>query len=94
MPATLSRSLLLSFALAFAGPALAQSSEKDPQATPKQGTTKSTAIKPSATPKRLDFVPSTNVKPTATRQTTPTAPAPAQPPAKYDWHCDGESSDA
>jgi len=95
MPATtLSRSLLLSFALAFAGPALAQSSEKDPQATPKQGTAKSSSTKPGATPKRLDFVPSPNVKPTATRQTAPTAPAPAQPPAKYDWHCDGETSDA
>jgi hypothetical protein len=94
MSATLSRALLLSFALAFAGPALAQSSEKDPQATPKQGTGKSAATKPAAAPKRLDFVPSTNVKPTATRQTTPTAPAPAQPPAKHDWHCDGEQSDA
>ena len=91
MSATLSRSLLLSFALAIAGPALAQSSEKDPQATPKPSTAKSSATKPSAAPKRLDFAPSTNVKPTAT---TPTAPAPAQPPARYDWHCDGEASDA
>jgi len=85
---------LLGVARAFAGPALAQSSEKDPQATPKQGTAKSSSTQPAATPKRLDFVPSTNVKPTATRQTAPTAPAPAQPPAKYDWHCDGETSDA
>ena len=95
MPAALSRSLLLSFAIAVTGPALAQSSDKDPQATPKQGTAKSTATKPSAAPKRLDFVPSTNVKPATTRQTTPAAPTPSQPPAKYDWHgCEGDSTDA
>ena len=91
----LSRSLLLSFAIAVAGPVLAQTSDKDPQAAPKQGSAKSSATKPAAAPKRLDFVPSTNVKPTATRQTTPTATTPAQPPAKYDWHgCDGDSADA
>jgi len=94
MPATLSRSLLLSFAIATAGPALAQSSDKDPQATPKQGTAKSSATKPAAAPKRLDFVPSTNVKPTTTRQTTTNPPTPAPPPAKHDWHCDGEASEA
>ena len=94
MPAALSRSLLLSFAVAVAGPALAHSSAKDPQATPKQSTAKSSASKPAA-PKRLDFVPSTNVKPATTRQTTPTAPTPAQPPARYDWHgCEGDSADA
>jgi hypothetical protein len=94
MPATLSRSLLLSFALALAGPALAQTSDKDPQATPK-ATGKSSASKPSAAPKRLDFVPSTSVKPATTRQTTPTAPTPAQPPGKMDWHgCEGDSADA
>jgi len=93
MPATLSRSLLLSFAIATAGPALAQSSDKDPQATPK-GTAKSSATKPAAAPKRLDFVPSTNVKPTTTRQTTTSPPTPAPPPAKHDWHCDGEASEA
>jgi len=92
MPATLSRSLLLSFALAVAGPALAQSSDKDSQAAPKQGTAKSSA-KPAAAPKRLDFVPSTNVKPASTRP-TPSTPTPAQPPAKHDWHCDGDTSEA
>lgn len=92
MSAALSRSLLLSFALAVAGPALAQSSDKDPQATPK-ASAKSSATKPAAAPKRLDFVPGTNVKPTATRQTAPAAPA--EPAAKHEWHgCDGEASDA
>jgi hypothetical protein len=94
MPArTLSRPLLLSFALALAGPAIAQSSDKEPQTAPKQGTAKSSATKPAAASKRLDFVPSSNVKPTTTRPTTP-AQTPAQPPAKHDWHCDGESVDA
>ena len=94
MPAALSRSLLLSLAIAVAGPVLAQSSDKDPQATPKQSTGKSSASK-SAAPKRLDFVPSTNVKPATTRQTTPAAPSQSQPPARYEWHgCEGDSSDA
>jgi len=95
MPArTLSRPLLLSFALALAGPAIAQSSDKEPQTAPKQGTAKSSATKPAAASKRLDFVPSSNVKPTTTRQPTTPAQTPAQPPAKHDWHCDGESVDA
>ena len=94
MPArTLSRPLLLSFAVALAGPALAQTGDKDPQTTPKQGTSKSATTKPAAA-KRLDFVPSSNVKPTTTRPATP-AQAPAQPPGKHDWHgCDSESADA
>jgi len=93
MPAcTLSRPLLLSFVLALAAPAIAQS-DKDPQATPKQGSAKSSAIRPAAAAKRLDVVPSSSVKPTTTRPATP-AQTPAPPPAQHDWHCDSESADA
>ena len=84
---TLTRTLLVSAALAVASSAMAQATDKDPStSTPsKQTTTKSPAAKPAAT-KRLDFAPSSNIKETATRPAAPGANA--QTPAKEGWHCD------
>src|SRR6478672_2958548 len=80
---TLTRTLLVSAALAVASSAMAQATDKDRStSTPsKQSTTKSSAAKPAAT-KRLDFTPSSDLKETATR---PAAPG-AQAPAKEGWH--------
>jgi len=82
---TLTRTLLVSAALAVASSAMAQTADKDRSTgtTSKQSTTKSTAAKPAAA-KRLDFSPSSDLKATTTR---PTAPA-AQTPAQEGWHCD------
>ena len=83
---TLTRTLLVSAALAVASSAMAQATDKEgsTSATSKQSTTKS-AAKPAAT-KRLDFAPSGSVKETATRPAAPGANA--QTPAKDGWHCD------
>ena len=84
---TLTRTLLLSAALAVASSAMAQDTDKDrsTSATPKQSTAKSSVAKPAAT-KRLDFSPSSNIKETATRPAAPGANA--QTPGKEGWHCD------
>ena len=85
------RPLLVAVALFVAGSAMAQASDKDAATTSKQSRTKAPTAKPAAATKRLDFVPSSNVKETTTR---PTAPS-AQSPAKEDWHCDhSAASDA
>ena len=83
---TLTRTLLVSAALAVGSSAMAQDTDKDRSATTsKQSTTKSSAAKPAAT-KRLDFAPSGSLKETGTRPAAPGANA--QPPAKEGWHCD------
>ena len=84
---TLTRTLLVSAAFAMASSAMAQSADKDrPSATPsKQGATKSSAAKSTAT-KRLDFSPSGSIKETGTRPTMPGANA--QTPGKDGSHCD------
>jgi hypothetical protein len=90
---TLTRTLLVSAALAVGSSAMAQDTDKDRSATTsKQSTTKSSTAKPAAT-KRLDFAPSSNLKETATRPAAPGANA--QTPAKEGSHCDHSgSSDA
>ena len=91
---TLTRTLLLSAALAVASSAMAQDTDKDrsTSALPKQSTTKSSVAKPAAT-KRLDFAPSGSLKETGTRPAAPGANA--QTPAKEGSHCDHSgSSDA
>jgi hypothetical protein len=90
-PSTLTRSLLISAAVLFAGPALAQSSDKEPSTASKQGSAKSATTKPAATAKRLDFAPANGVKQTATQ-----APSsqPAQAPARNESHCHEQGSDA
>ena len=83
---TLTRTLLVSAALAVASSAMAQATDKDRSTTTsKQSTTKSSTAKPAAT-KRLDFAPSSSLKETATRPAAPGANA--QTPAKEGWHCD------
>ena len=77
------RPLLVSVALMVAGSAMAQATDKDRATTSKQSATKSSAAKPAAATKRLDFVPSSNVKETSTRPTAPT-----QTPAKEGSSCD------
>jgi hypothetical protein len=89
------RSLLISVALVIAGPAMAQSTDKEPLATSKQGNTKASSTKATAAPKRLDFVPSSNVKETAaTRGTAPSSSLPTRAPAKQGSHCHLQDSDA
>ena len=81
---TLTRTLLVSAALMVASSAMAQATDKDRATTSKQSTAKSS--KPAAATKRLDFVPSSNIKETATR---PAAPGTStQTPGKEGWHCD------
>jgi len=83
---TLTRTLLVSAALALGSSAMAQDTDKDRSTTTsKQSTTKSPATKPAAT-KRLDFAPSNSLKETGTRPAAPGANA--QTPAKEGWHCD------
>jgi len=83
---TLTRTLLVSAALAVGSSAMAQDTDKDRSATTsKQSTTKSSTAKPAAT-KRLDFAPSSSLKETGTRPASPGANA--QTPAKEGWHCD------
>jgi len=83
---TLTRTLLVSAALALGSSAMAQDTDKDRSTTTsKQSTTKSSTAKPAAT-KRLDFAPSSSLKETATRPAAPGANA--QTPAKEGWHCD------
>jgi len=83
---TLTRTLLVSAALAVGSSAMAQDTDKDRSATTsKQSTTKSSATKPAAT-KRLDFAPSSSLKETGTRPAAPGANA--QTPAKEGWNCD------
>jgi hypothetical protein len=84
------RPLLVSVALTLAGPAMAQTTDKDRATTSKPGATKSSTAKQAPAAKRLDFAPSGSVKETSTRPA-----APAQTPAKDGWHCDHEvASDA
>ena len=82
----LTRPLLVTVALMVAGSAMAQATDKDRATTPKQSATKSSTAKPAAATKRLDFVPSSNVKETSSRPAAPGANA--QTPAKEGWHCD------
>ena len=92
MQSTQIRPLLVAVALAFAGQAMAQSADKDASTPAKQGNAKSSATKPAAASKRLDFVPSNAVKQTTTR---PTSVQQTPAPAKQDWHCDhSQASDA
>ena len=81
---TLTRPLLVSVALMVASSAMAQATDKDRSTSSKQSTAKSS--KPAAATKRLDFVPSSNIKETATRPAAPGANA--QTPGKEGWHCD------
>jgi hypothetical protein len=85
---TLARSLMVSVALAFAGSAMAQSTDKDRSAASKQSTAKPTA-KAAPAPKRLDFVPGASVKETATRSSTPSRSEPARSPGKQGSECGG-----
>ena len=62
--------LLVSAALAVAGPALAQSASKDFPTGSKQGSAKSSPGKAAATPRRLDFAPDRSVKETSTGRPT------------------------
>jgi hypothetical protein len=82
---TVTRTLLVSAAVAVASSAMAQATDKDRSSTAKQSTAKSSAVKPAAT-KRLDFSPSSNIKETATRPAAPGGNA--QTPDKDGWHCD------
>ena len=82
---TVTRTLLVSAAVAVASSAMAQATDKDRSTTAKQSTTKSSAVKPAAT-KRLDFSPSSNIKETATRPAVPGGSA--QTPDRDGWHCD------
>ncbi len=93
MRSTLTRTLVVCAGLAIAGSAAAQSTDKDRPAAA-QGSAKSSAAKPSAAPKRLDFVPGNSVKETATRSTTPATAAPAHAPAKQGSGCESGYSDA
>ncbi len=93
MRSTLTRALVVCAGLAIAGSATAQSTEKDRSAA-KQGSSKSSAVKPAAAPKRLDFVPGNSVKETATRATTPGAAARGHTPAKQGSDCGSGYSDA
>jgi len=81
------RPLLVAIALVVGGSAMAQSADKDRSTTAKQSSTKPTAAKSPAATKRLDFVPSTNVKEAASTR-APGAAQPTQAPAKQDSHCD------
>ena len=85
------RALVACAALAIAGAATAQSTEKDRGAAAKQGSTKPSAAKSTGTPKRHDFVPGNSVKETSTRSSTP---APAHAPAKQGSDCESKYSDA
>jgi hypothetical protein len=86
------RPLLVAVALAFAGPAIAQSADKDASTPAKQSSAKPSATKGAAASKRLDFVPSNAVKQTTTR---PANAQPANAPTKQDWHCDhSQANDA
>ena len=64
--------LLVSAALAVAGPALAQSASKESSTSAKQGSAKSSPGKAAATPRRLDFAPDRSVKETSTERATAT----------------------
>jgi hypothetical protein len=81
---TLTRTLLVSAVLAVASSAMAQATDKDRPTTAKPSTAKSS--KPAAATKRLDFVPSSNIKETGTRPATPGANT--QAPGQEGWHCD------
>jgi hypothetical protein len=85
------RSLVLSLAAAVAGPALAQSIDKEPSSASKQGTAKAAA---KSAPKRLDFVPGSSVKETTTRAATTSTPQRAQMPTKQGSGCLSADLDA
>jgi hypothetical protein len=91
------RWLLVSAALAVAGPAMAQSASKEPLANSKQSSAKSSPAKPAAAPRRLDFVPDRSVKEASTGRATATgseqsAPAPVR--ATQGSHCHSQDGDA
>ncbi len=94
MQSTLTRALVVCVGLAIAGSATAQSTEKDPSAATRQGSSKASSAKPAVAPKRLDFVPGNSVKETATRATTPGIAAPGHTPAKKSSDCESRYSDA
>lgn len=93
-PSTLTRSLMVSVAFAFAGSAMAQAADKDRSAAPKQSTAKPAATKAAPASKRLDFVPGHSVKETATRSSTPGRAQPTDAPKKQGSECGHEGMDA
>ncbi len=91
---TLTRSLMVSVALAFAGTAMAQTTDKQGPNAAKQSTARSTAAKAVPASKRLDFVPGHSVKETATRPAAPGHAQPAHTPAKQGSGCGSQEMDA
>lgn len=89
------RSLLVSASLVIAGSAMAQTADKEPSAASRQNAAKSSPTKPAAAPRSLDFVPSGNLKETATTRATASGSSqPAQVPAKDGSRCHSKGSDA
>jgi len=90
---TLTRPLMLSaLALAFAGTAMAQTTDKQGSTAAKQSTLKPSTAKPASASKRLDFVPSHNVKEATTR--APSHSQPAQTSEKQGSGCASQEMDA
>ena len=92
---TLTRPLMLSaVALAFAGAAMAQTTDKQPSPAAKQSATKPSAAKPASASRRLDFVPSHSVKEATTRSGAPNHSKPAQTSEKQGSDCGSQEMDA
>lgn len=92
---TLTRPLMLAaVALAFAGPATAQTSDKQASPAAKQSATKASSAKPASAAKRLDFVPAHSVKEATTRSVSPNHSRPAQSSEKQDSGCGSQEMDA
>ena len=83
---SVTRTLLVCAAFAFASSAMAQVDKERSTTISKPAATKSSAAKPVAATKRLDFSPSSNIKETTTRPAAPGAGA--QTPGKDGSHCD------
>ena len=91
---TLTRSLMVSVAFAFAGSAMAQAADKDRSAASKQSTAKPSAAKAAPASKRLDFVPGQSIKETATRSSTASRAEPTHAPKKQGSECGDQGMDA
>ena len=92
---TLTRPLMLSaLALAFAGTAMAQTTDKQRSTAATQSTVKPSTAKPASASKRLDFVPSHSVKEATTRPAAPNHSQPAQTSGKQDSGCASQEIDA
>ena len=86
--------LLVSAALAVAGPALAQSASKESPTSSKQGSAKSASAKAPATPRRLDFAPDRTVKETSTGRATGSDPQTTPAQATHGSGCHSQDGDA